>query len=203
MKFRLKIRQFSYVLFEKINVIIFLSRKPLFVMRGDGKMYKENDRVVYGVHGVCSIIDLEYKIIDRKKVEYYVLAPIDQPEARFYVPTQNKTAVAKMSELLSKEELDALLQDSSVKTDCWISDENQRKQRYRELISGGNRNALINMVYTLHIHRKQQLASGRKFHLCDENFLRDAEKLLRCEFSVVLGIPQDQVNQYIKDALGV
>lgn len=166
-------------------------------------MLQCGDRVVYGIHGVCNILDVEVRTVDRKKVEYFVLSPIDQPEARFYVPTQNPAALAKLRPLLSRKELEELLHSDVVDENTWISDENQRKQRYRELITSSDRNALINMVRALHNHKAQQLAQGRKFHLCDENFLRDAEKLLTSEFSLVLEIPQNEVGKYIMNALEV
>lgn len=162
---------------------------------------QRGDRVVYGIHGVCCILDLELRTIDRKKVEYYVLSPLEQPEARFYVPTQNQVAVSKLRPLLSKEELDALLQADDLRNNRWIADENQRKQKYRELISAADRAELLAMVCTLHLYREEQLASGRKFHLCDENFLRDAEKLLCAEFAIVLNIPKEEVKAYIHAAL--
>lgn len=162
-------------------------------------MYQCGSKVVYGFHGVCSIVDVEMRTVDRKKVEYYVLEPQAQPGSRYYVPTQNKTAVAKLRPLITKAELDALLCAEATQLDAWIPDENQRKQRYRELINSGDRAALICMVRTLHKHKDAQLSVGRKFHICDENFLRDAEKLLSAEFSLVLDIAPDQVGQYIQE----
>lgn len=164
-------------------------------------MYQCGDQVVYGIHGVCRILHLELRTVDRKKVEYYVLSPLEQPDARFYVPTQNKAAVAKLRPILTREALDALLQSEDAEKDVWIADENQRKQRYRELINSGDRAALICMVRTLHKRKTEQLASGRKFHICDENFLRDAQKLLSSEFSLVLNIRPDEVGTYIQNAM--
>ena len=71
-------------------------------------MLQLGDRVVYGVHGVCCIVDIEQRTIDRKKAEYYVLEPLDQPGAKFYIPTHNQIAVSKLRPLLSAQELDAL-----------------------------------------------------------------------------------------------
>lgn len=158
-------------------------------------------QVVYGIHGVCRIIDVEIRTLDRKKVEYFVLEPREQPGARFYVPTHNQTALAKLRPLLTGEELEALLASEDTHRDCWIHEENLRKLKYRELINGGDRAALISMVRALYRHRENQLAAGRKFHLCDENFLRDAQKLLISEFSMVLGIPQSDVRAYIEKKL--
>ncbi len=160
-------------------------------------MYNIGDHVVYGIHGVCRILCQEERIVDRKKVLYYVLEPLEQVGARFYIPAHNEAALKKLQPVLSREALDALLASPEVRQDSWIADENQRKQRYRELICAGDRAALICMVASLYRHKEAQTAAGRKFHLCDENFLRDAEKLLNSEFSLVLGLPPEQVREYI------
>lgn len=165
-------------------------------------MLQIGSQVVYGIHGVCNIVEIEIRTVDRKKVEYFVLAPNEQPNARFYVPMHNEVAVSKLRPLLTKEELEALLSSEDAHKDCWINDENRRKQKYRELVNNADRAALISMIRVLHRHREEQQAAGRKFHLCDENFLRDAHKLLCSEFSVVLGIPHSEVDAYIKMKLG-
>ena len=158
-------------------------------------------QIVYGIHGVCSIIDVEIRTVDRKKVEYFVLAPNDQPSARFYVPMRNELALSKLRPLLTKAELEDLLCANTESCNCWIADENRRKQKYRELLSSGDRAALISMMRALNQHREAQLAAGRKFHLCDENFLRDAGKVLCSEISLVLGIPHNEVSDYLKKKL--
>ena len=165
-------------------------------------VYQQGDQVVYGIHGVCVIHEITQQTVNRKRVEYYVLVPLNQPDARFYVPTQNQAAASKMRPLLKKDEIDALLKLDALENDCWISDENQRKQYYRELIVSGDRARLIGMIRSLYLHKENQLKQGRKFHMCDENFLRDAEKLLSSEFAFVLGIPQSDVGQYIQERMG-
>ena len=160
-------------------------------------MLQVGDRIVYGIHGVCCIVDVEKRMVDRKRVEYFVLEPVQQPVARFYVPTQNPVALSKLRPLLTPEELEALLSSEHNDPDCWIRDENHRKQKYRELINSGDRAALLAMIQALHIHREQQLAAGRKFHLCDENFLRDAQKVLSSELAYVLGITPERASAYI------
>lgn len=164
-------------------------------------MFKCGDKVLYGSHGICEILDIETKRVDRKNIEYFVLQPLEQPGAKFYIPIHNQIALSKLRPILSPTEIDALLNEHIAQGDAWIEDEGQRKQRYKELISSGNRAALIRMVHALHIHRRLQQEAGRKFHLCDENFLRDAEKLLSAEFALVLNISPNDVGAYIQNAL--
>lgn len=164
-------------------------------------MFQQDDLVVYGIHGVCRIVGLEVRRIDRNCVEYYVLEPVKQSGDRYYVPTQNAAAVSKLKPLLSKEQLDALLSSPEASENAWIDDENIRKQRYRELITSGDRFALLSMMKALQIHKETQAAQGKRLHLCDENFLRDVEKLLYGEFSLVLGMGTDEVGAYIHNAI--
>ena len=161
-------------------------------------MYALGDYVVYGIHGVCRVSQFQEQVIDKKVRTYYVLEPCDQTGAKFMLPVDNPTVLAKLRPILNKEELDALLSSTQVHQDHWIEDENKRKQAYRELIISGDRAALLQMIYTLETHKARQVAAGRKVHLCDENFLRDATKLLEEEFSLVLGIEKQMVKEYIR-----
>lgn len=160
-------------------------------------MFQIGDQVVYGIHGVCRVIGLEERTVDHKRIRYFALEPLDQPGARYFVPSENPAALSKLRHLISREDLENLLASTDIRETCWIDDENQRKQRYRELINCSDRVALLRMINTLHQHKKAQVEAGRKFHLCDENFLRDAEKLLNAEFSLVLGIQPTEVEGYI------
>ncbi len=162
-------------------------------------MYQVGQKVVYGIHGVCCIQEIETKTVDRKKIPYFVLEPLDQPGARYYIPTENPAALKKMNPLLSRSELELLLTECRSSDGSWIADENQRKLRYRELISSGDRRALVIMVHTLRLYKQQQVEQGKKFHLCDENFLRDAEKLLCSEFSVVLELSREETAGYLRN----
>ena len=49
------------------------------VAKGEVSVLQVGSQVVYGVHGVCNITGTEFRVIDRKKVEYLVLEPNDQP----------------------------------------------------------------------------------------------------------------------------
>lgn len=160
-------------------------------------MYQLGDLVTYGIHGVCRIVDRVERTVDRKKVEYLVLEPHGQKGSQYLVPSGNPNAMAKLRPVLQRDELENLLASDTVREDAWIEEENERKQYYRTLVSGGDRAALLQMVRTLLLHKQQQEAAGRKFHQCDEVFLRDAQRLIDSEFALVLGIEQAEVGNYV------
>lgn len=164
-------------------------------------MYEIGSWVVYGIHGVCRVIGREKQLVDRKRTEFLVLEPVGQNESRFYLPTTNPVAMAKLKAVLSPEELEKLLCSEEIRKDCWIPEENLRKQHYRELIGNGDRTSLLQMVTALYRYRAAQSAAGRKFHQCDENFLRDAEKLLSSEISLVLNLSPEEARSYLREHL--
>lgn len=164
-------------------------------------MYQAGDWVVYGIHGACRVIGTEKQLVNRKVTRYLVLEPLSHSESRFYMPVDNPAVMEKLKAVLSREELSALLASEQVRQDAWIPEESLRKHRFRELIGSGDRVALIRMVATLYRYQAAQLAAGRKFHQSDENFLRDAERLLASEISLVMEISQDEAKAYLKEQL--
>lgn len=164
-------------------------------------MFQSGECVVYGIHGVCRIVGKEKQLVNRKRTEYLVLEPLSQNESRFFVPSENPTALAKLKPILSAQELEEMLSSSEIREDCWIKEENLRKQHYRDLINGADRKSVLKMVNSLYRYKKEQFAAGRKFHQCDENFLRDAEKLLASEIALVLQMTQEQARDYLRTQL--
>jgi len=164
-------------------------------------MYQTGDKVVYGMHGVCVVSDIEIQMVDGKKVVYLVLEPIGQPGSRYLVPTHNAAAMAKVRPMLNNAELEALLSSERIHTDVWIRDENQRKQCYRELITSGDRQRLYQMVCSIYRFRRNQTKAGKKMHMCDDNFLRDAEKQIASEISVAFDMDYRDAMQYLREKL--
>jgi len=164
-------------------------------------MYKSGEMVVYGSHGVCRVVGTEKQMVDRKRIEFLILEPTQLQESRFYIPTQNPAAMAKVKPVLLRHELAELLSSSVIRQNSWVQEENTRKQLYRDLISSSDRVEILKMVFSLYRFRDQQAAAGRKFHLCDENFLRDAERLLSSEIALVMGVSAEEARDYLRNKL--
>lgn len=163
--------------------------------------FQAGQKLLYGVHGVCNVVGIEQRKVDRKMVEFYCLSPMEQSGSFFYIPTNSPAVASKLRPVLSRQELESLICSIKGEDTPWIDDENRRKQHYRDLMAAVDRKAMLCTVGALMRHKSRQLASGKRLHLCDENFLRDAQKLIEGEFSLVLGIPKEEVRQYIQNAL--
>ena len=109
-------------------------------------MFKVNDVVVYGSQGVCEIISIEDQKIGGETKKYFVLKPKNDKGATFYVPTWNEKAWGKMRKVMTKKDVDALIDSMPNKTPTWIANENERKETYKRILASGDQAAIISMV---------------------------------------------------------
>lgn len=164
-------------------------------------MYQIGDTVIYKNDGVCKITEILTRVFKGKEIEYYLLNPVHNPNAEIFVPKDNAELVSKMRKILTKAEILQIIEDMPIKEDVWISNEVERKEKYREILIVGDRTELVGMIKALYIHKQQQKQRGRKLHLADEKFLRDAEKMLYDEFAYVLEISPNEVLNFITSTL--
>lgn len=166
-------------------------------------MFQLGELVVYGVHGVCRVKEVQERMVNKVTQQYLVLEPVGKKGSQYMVPMQNEAAMSRVSGLISKEEWEALLASPKVHTSCWIPDENKRKQSYRELNGAGTREGLLQTLYSIYAHRAAQKAAGRRLHMCDENFLHDAEKILSGELEAVFSLSGPEALSYLRTSLSV
>ena len=164
-------------------------------------MFQVGEMAVYGNHEVCQVTDIQERVVDKASRRYLVLKPVGHSGSQYLVPVGNEAAMSKLCPLACREELERLLSAPEIRVSNWIPDENKRKQFYRTL-SGTSRECLFRTVCTLYTHRANQKAQGKRLHMCDENFLRDAEKMLSGEIEVVLGLSSPEALHYLRRSLG-
>lgn len=166
-------------------------------------MYKAGDTILYGAHGVCRIETVENRKFDKESKEYYVLRPVFDQKAVIYVPTQNKALTAKMKDVLSRERINEIIDQMPYQETNWIENETERKLYYRDLLESADRIEIARMIKTLYEYKQAQSARGKKLHLADERFFKDAEKLLYDEFALVLGIARTDVLPFIRNRIQI
>lgn len=160
-------------------------------------MFSAGETVVYGAQGICKIKGTTEMTSGRVKTNYYVLIPVFDENATIYVPTDNERLIANMRKVLSKNEIDRLIDDAALNKAEWIADDLKRKEYCSEIIKSGDRMELMRLIEMLYLRREDLKQTKKHFHIYDERYLREAERLLHDEFSYVLGIDQKQVPEYI------
>ena len=158
-------------------------------------MFSVGDYVIYDTNGVCKISGTEENDLGGDTVEYFVLEPVYDANSTFFVPKNNSALMNKMRSLLTDEEINDILDSVPEYDPVWIDDDNERKQRYHEILNQGDRIELAGLIKALYIHRSIQQKKGKKLHQSDEIFLKQAEKQLYTEFSLVLGLEPGEVEK--------
>lgn len=192
---------------NKISIKMLTVAKQLTIITEGKAVEKEmivfniGEKVLYSVNGVCEITDITEKVFDKTVIRYYVLKPISNNEATLFVPVNNENLVRKMKRLMTCDQLDEVLNNVSVKDIEWNTNEAERKEEFRNIISFGNVSEILVLLKSIWLHRTVQSSKGRKLHISDEMFLCEAEKIIKEEISTVIGVEQDAVIPYIKNKI--
>ncbi|MDR1533122.1 MAG: CarD family transcriptional regulator [Clostridiales bacterium] len=166
-------------------------------------MYDINDTVLYGSHGVCKIVDITEKEMDKESRRCYVLKPMYEGTFTIFVPIDSKNIDAKMRRVLSTEEIHALIEAMPGEDIICIENDTARREKYKEILAGGDRTQLVKLIKTLYSQQQQRKEQGKKPLATDENFLKDAERILYDELAHVLDIQREQVLPFIIGQIGV
>ncbi|MBQ3953940.1 MAG: CarD family transcriptional regulator [Ruminococcus sp.] len=159
-------------------------------------MFCVGQTVLYGSNGVCMVDDVTEKRIGKTKMQYYVLKPLCNNTSTLFVPTANQQLVSKMRRILTEDEAEAILRNLPPCGD-WNDNKQERSEQFRAIITEGSCVELIRLIRLVRTHEQEQLAGGKRLHITDERFLKEAEKMICEEFSLVLHISRDEVLERI------
>ncbi len=160
-------------------------------------MFNVGDTVLYGCEGVCKISEITEKTFGDTKIEYYILEPVFNNRSTFFVPTKNETLISKMHPILSDSEITDIINGLGETLD-WIDDDNERKDSFREIVSGGDIREIASMLKCIMIHKEEVEDLGKRLHKSDEIISKEAQKVLYEEFALVIdGITKDDVMKMI------
>ena len=179
----------------------FLFTCGLIVLERGMTLREIGEVVMYGTDGLCRINDIVERDFGGSKSTYYVLNLVYRRGSVIYVPVGNEKLESKMRTLLSETECKELIRSIKGAEYIWIDSENERKQRYREILGGNDRRELVRMIKTLYEHRRVQEGHGKKMHMTDQKILKDAERIFYDEVAHNLNMRPEEVHQYILDVM--
>ncbi len=158
--------------------------------------------VIYGTYGICLVKEIAKDMkVGTKRNDYFVLKPVAAPSSTVYIALTNKTMLEKTKAIPTYEEIHKLISEISESNIIWEENYKLRNDLFNEIITEGNRERILEMIKCI-IKKKEELSlENKKLRLADETALRNAEKIINEEFSFVLGIPKEEVGDYIKNHL--
>lgn len=155
--------------------------------------------VVYDIYGICKVNKIENISFSKgtPKRPYYVLSPLNTPSSTYYVPITNEVLSNRLRLPMSEKEIKALLERSRNINIKWIENRHERNETFSKILSSGISEELICLIGCLYKKRLALTQSGKKLCSTDENIFKTAEKMLKEEFAFSLGIPCEEVTDYI------
>ncbi len=165
-------------------------------------MYQKGDLIVYGSSGVCRVEDigpLKGAGGVREKRDYYTLSPVFGSGV-IYIPAD--TGVF-MRPVLTKEQVDELIDriPALEEKECDLSNLRQLTEHYHAAFESHQCEDLLRLIKALYQRGQNTLKQGRRVGLTEMNYRKHAEELVHGEFSVALGIPYEEVPEYISARL--
>ena len=162
--------------------------------------YKIGEHVSYCSGEICTIESVTKECFDGvNELEYFKLVPINSGKSSYYVPCQN--CGERIRKLMTKEEIYRLIDEIPNSSATWCDDKNKRKNMFHSVLKGNDHHEIISMMHTLYIQREQQRKNGKKLLASDEKAMSEAEHLLYQEFAFVLGIEENEVENFIENRL--
>ena len=108
-------------------------------------MFKVNDYIMYGMTGVCQVVDItKESFIDNLQKEYYVLKYIYSNDTIIKIPTDNKKV--PMRKILSKGEVTTLINSMPNSETIWIDDDRKRNEEFKSILKTGDIENLVKLT---------------------------------------------------------
>ena len=166
-------------------------------------MFQQGDLIVYGNTGVCRVEAVGHPKgisgIPEDKL-YYTLAPL-YSAGLIYAPLDTPVL---MRPVLTREAAEKLIaQIPSIREDdCGSRDPKFLSEHYRGFFESCSCEDLLQLIKTLYSKTQNSISNGRKPGQVDQRFMKRAEELLHGELAVALGIPAEEVADYISSQVG-
>ena len=163
-------------------------------------MHNIGEYVVYGGNGVMTVVDIREEAFGGDMRPYYVLREVGTSSASLtFVPTDNERLVSLMRPLLTRDEIYEIIHSLRNLPDCtWAKDSRSRSELFKRIMESGDRGGILAMIRTIYKAGLRREEEGKKNFISDENAMHKAEKLVYSEFSLVLGIPEEEIPELIK-----
>ena len=155
-------------------------------------MFKVDDYIMYGITGVCKVIDItNEKFVNGEKRNYYVLSPINNNNTIIKIPLDNNKV--PMRSIISKGDVTSLINDMPNMEPLWIDDEKNRNKQFKTMLKSGKCEDLIKLIF----NKRYAKSASKKLNKADKEIIKEAERLLNEEFAISLNISPKEVNSYI------
>jgi len=161
-------------------------------------MFEKGSYIFHLRCGICRVDDIAALAGSTSQDLYYVLQPLygDSKNSIVRVPVANAASLRKA---MSKAEVEeALKLFPSFKKDLYITDSKARKVAYETALVGGD---IVQMAPLLAGAKQRKLRDGH-LNSMDGQFVSKAEPIIYGVIATGLGLPYEEVGDYIEKRFG-
>lgn len=163
-------------------------------------MYNLNDIVMHLNMGICEITEISTQKISGISNKFYKLKPLyENLNTVIYVPVNNCNKFIRYP--LSKEQINNILSGVKTNNENWIENNFTRKSAFFEIIKSGDTLQIINMICELYSQKSKAEKKGKRLHIIDERFLKEAQKLINQEFAYALEVDIEEIGNMLADII--
>ncbi|MGN0452403.1 MAG: CarD family transcriptional regulator [Ruminococcus sp.] len=160
--------------------------------------YSVGDYVSYRRSQVCEVCEIRRDKVCGEFRNYYILKSVYDSNSSVFVPVDSPSLVAQMERILTKDEIESLIDKSKSSELQWINAVQERSDRFEEILKSDDLSLLIAMYLLISQKREESLRSKSKIFAHDERMLQASRKKLCEAFAFSLGIKKDEVIPYIE-----
>ena len=180
------------------NVDLWIYVYPGF---GGSFMFEVEDKVCYGVVGVCQIEQIATPPIKDVTGDYYFLQPVYDAKGIIYCPVKN-TKVA-MRNVITKAECKKLIERAKNCKKDPLLNEKVTPMQYDEMVKSQDTLQLMHLIRALYNIKNERAKDLRKMKSADSRMLLTARKLLYGEIAVVTDSDFDDVSEILDAYLSI
>ncbi len=145
---------------------------------------------------VCKIINIKKKYINNN--DYYFLQPVYNDSLKIEIPINNVHCILRT--LINKKEVERLI-DLIPTIEIIENEDFFLEKQYRDLLSSEKHEDLIKIIKTIYSRIDKKEKSNKKICESDKNYLKQAEKYLYEEFSIILKMNYIDTKKYITELI--
>lgn len=161
-------------------------------------MYNPGDLVHYGSMGVCRVAEITARKPSGAEKErlYYVLNPLYQ-SCTISVPVDSPKVY--MRPIISRDEAEQLIDKiPDIRAKAYHNRVlRQLTEHYENTLKSHDCEGLMELTMSIYAKKRDVEREKRRFGAVDERFMKRAEYLLFGELGAALGMPKDEVPDYI------
>ena len=166
-------------------------------------MFNIGDRIIYGSEGVFVVAEYTNSPIDKNDERvFYVLRPVYGSEGnKILTPAEGGSVFTRA--VMERDAALALIDSIPDIGEVEVMNERGRRDAYRAVMGQGRGEDFVSIIKTVRRRRADFLAQKRRLSETDTDFESRAKNCLYGELAIALDIDREQVEEYIKERLGI